>query len=221
MSQTTVEIQKCDLSNIIAGIYTDNVLQVRDAAFYDQFTRNEIMYLMLIKAVYVIPTTELIDWLRDNIIGTAIEIGAGHGAIGRALGIPITDSYMQALPEIQVQYKMIGQEPITYLPDVEKLEALEAVEKYKPQTVIGAFITHRWLPGMNNGNMYGPNEELMMTKIRRYINIGNLVTHKAKPLLDVPHQQYHPSWLITRAIHQEYNRIFIFENEHYDATYQD
>ena len=52
-------------------------------------------------AIYQILTTELVDWLKKYIgEKKAIEIGAGKSGIGRALGIPATDSAMQTMPEV-------------------------------------------------------------------------------------------------------------------------
>ncbi len=65
------------------------------------------------KGVYCIPTTELIHWLQNRINGRkAIEICAGYGAIGRALNIVSTDSYIQTRPEIAITYILQGQNPI-------------------------------------------------------------------------------------------------------------
>ena len=39
--------------------------------------------------------------------------------------------------------------------DIIELDAHEAVKRYRPQVVIGSYITHRWRPGMTSGNQYG------------------------------------------------------------------
>lgn len=209
---STATYNKVDVSGLIAEIMPEDILAVKPYEFYKDISRDELANFMVEKGVYVIPTTELIDYLRTLIIGSAIEIGAGNGAIGRALGIPITDNRQQELPEIKMLYESLGQAPIVYPKDVQTFDALSAVNHFKPDTVIGAFITHKWKPGMEYGNAGGVDEQRMRKKIKRYIMIGNMNTHQSKPILKHPGMfaEYHP-WLITRAVNQSLNRIFIWD----------
>lgn len=201
-----------DLTSLIKDAINpvNGLLRVMPYSFYRDIEENTLKYFMHQYAIYVLPTTELIDWLKQNIIGNAIEIGAGHGAIARALNIPITDSRLQERPEIKLWYGMNGQPVIKYAKDVEKLDAEQAVKKYKPETVIGAFITHKFNSVVNNGNAFGVEEELILQSVKRYINIGNLTTHKDKPILKLKHESLYFDWLITRSVIQQENRIFIF-----------
>lgn len=49
--------------------------------------------------IYAFPTEELVAFLRDLIGGrSAIEIGAGHGRLAAALGIPATDNRQREGP---------------------------------------------------------------------------------------------------------------------------
>lgn len=206
-------IEKCDLTDLESQVLdSDKKLIIKPYSFWKDRNLNERRYFMYVHGIYVLPTTELIEWLRTMIIGNAIEIGAGNGSIARTLGIPITDSRMQESPEIKFFYQMGGQPPIEYHNDIEKLDAIEAVRKYEPDTVIGAFITHKYDAKIGNGNALGVDEIKMMQKIkRRYINIGNKHTHKDKPLLKIPHTEYQFDWLITRSIDQYQNVIFVFD----------
>ena len=208
-------IEKCDLSHLENQIFnTEGHIIIKPYNFFNSYTENEIKYFMYVYGIYVLPTTELIETLKQIIIGKAIEIGAGNGAIGRELKIPITDSKMQDLPEIQLVYKMTNQPTVKYASDIEKLDALKAIELYQPDTVIGAFITHKY-NGID-GNMYGVQEEEILKKVKRYINIGNLSTHRTKPLLKLPHEQIYLHWMITRSNNQRDNRIFIFNQKEYE-----
>lgn len=206
-------IERCDLTDLESQVLdSEKKLIIKPYSFWKNRDMNERRYFMYVHGIYVLPTTELIEWLRTMIIGNAIEIGAGHGAIARSLNIPITDSRMQELPEVKFMYQMGGQPPIVYHNDIEKLDAIEAVEKYKPDTVIGAFITHKYDEKIGSGNMYGVDELKMIKKIkRRYINIGNKHTHRDKPLLKLPHTEYQFDWLITRSVDQYQNVIFVFD----------
>ncbi len=206
-------IEKCDLTDLENQVFdNEKKLIIKPYAFWKDRNLNERKYFMYIHGIYVLPTTELIEWLRSMIVGSAIEIGAGNGSIARSLGIPITDSRMQESPEIKFYYQMGGQPPIVYHNDIEKLDAIEAVKKYEPDTVIGAFITHKFDPKIGNGNALGVDEIKMLQKIkRRYINIGNKHTHKDKPLLKIPHTEYQFDWIITRSVDQYQNVIFVFD----------
>lgn len=201
----------CDLSKIENEAMIDNKLQVMPFAFYEQFTENEIKFFMHKYGIYVLPTTELIDWLRNNITGISIEIGAGHGAISRKLGIPITDSRMQERKEIQLMYLASGQPVIKYSDDIEKLDAEQAIKKYKPNTVIGAFVTHKF-NGVN-GNHWGVDLKQLIKSVDKYIHIGNLTTHKDYGIYNSLTEQHYFDWLITRSFNQEENRIFVWSKQ--------
>ncbi len=208
-------VTKCDLAKLNSEILdSEGKLIIKPYSFYQSLNSNELRYFMLENAIYVMPTQELIDWLKQNIIGKAIEIGAGHGAIARTLNIPITDSRLQERADIAWYYeKIIKQAPIKYHKDIEKLDAIEAIDKYNPDTVIGAFITHKFKESIGSGNAFGVEEEIILQKAKRYINIGNKVTHKDKPILKTEHQEYNFEWLITRGTDQSQNTIFVFDKK--------
>lgn len=209
MNNSTSYVVSVDLSNMNKEIMFEGKLTIHPFSFYSKFSENEIRYFMHQHGIYVLPTQELVDFLKTLIIGNAIEIGAGHGSIARALNIPITDSKMQELPEIKAFYLSAGQPVIKYPEDIEKLNYEEAINKYKPNTIIGAFITHKF-NGVD-GNMYGVIEEDILKITKRYINIGNKTTHKTKPILKLPHTEYYFDWIITRGQFQKDNRIFVFD----------
>ena len=199
-----------DISELNAIVYRGEI-EIKAAAWYRKFSMNAIHLWMLKHGIYVVPTQELVDFIETCLIGTAIEIGAGNGSIARALGILATDNKMQTWPEVVKQYQLAGQPLIYYPKDVIKMDAHDAISEYKPDTVIGAFITHRWLPGMDSGNQWGVIEEAILLNCRRYINVGNAYTHAAKPILKHKHRAYSFPWIITRAINQELNRIWIWD----------
>lgn len=127
----------------------------------------ELLQLWCVKrGVYQYPTEELLEWLSQQTAGRrAIEICAGNGAIGRALGIVTTDSYMQTTPEIADYYNSLGQTPIMPPPDVLKLDANEAVERYEPDVVIGAWVTELWQPGDRMGSVWGVDELAILNRV--------------------------------------------------------
>ena len=202
-----------DISGLEKQVFDDaGHLIIHPFSFYKGIQRNDILHLMHKHGIYVLPTSELIDFLREKTVGSAIEIGAGNGAISRTLKIPITDSKMQDEPDAKLFYKLIQQPGIKYPSDCEKIDAIAAVKKYRPDTVIGAFITHKYVNETIGGNYLGVKEEKIIALCKRYINIGNQITHHSKPILKLGHTRHYFPWIITRSINQDENRIFIWDN---------
>lgn len=166
--------------------------------------------------VYTFPTHELIDWIREKINGRkAIEICAGNGVIGRSLGITSTDSYIQTTPEMVFYYKAINQVPIFPPCDVLKFEANEAVDHFKPEVVVGCYVTQKYLYGDEGppkiaSSFCGTDELLMLSKIKTYIFVGNFSTHKDKRIRSQPHTVYKFPWICTRAGRPEENEIVVW-----------
>lgn len=170
------------------------------------------------RAIYGLPTTELIDWLREFIGDrTAIEVCSGNGVFGRALDIPRTDNWLQAdNPEVILTLMAQKQPLVEYGTDVEKLEAVEAVRKYDPQVVIGSWVTH-WIDPhkpmpLGGGSIYGPRENRILNhpSVEAYVVIGNTDTHGHKPLLKREHRIVQGPWIHSRARQPENNALFVW-----------
>lgn len=166
--------------------------KVLPAREYQKLGNNGLSMFYLVTSTYVLPTEELVDTL-DEIIGpdsNAIEICCGNGVIGRELSMPVTDSKIQQVnPEIRNKYIASGQPPVNYPEDVEQLEALEAVEKYKPDTVLACFGTHKWKPGMKSGFEFGVDYEEIWKKVNRIILVGNDRIHGENPMMKKKHRE--------------------------------
>lgn len=162
---------------------------------------------------YGIPTIELLDYIRDLIGGRpAIEIGAGAGDLGHHLGIKMTDSKQQEDESIKKIYDAMGQPVIKYPDDVEKLEALEAVYKYKPKVVLASWITPYAPHEMPYGsNPFGIKEDKILKLVETFIIIGNMDIHFDKPIRQFEHKTVHAPWIISRAKNQDNNCIFIWD----------
>lgn len=165
---------------------------------------------------YTIPTLELVAWLR-KLIGdrSAIEICAGHGELGRALGIPITDSYLHAeSPFAQLVYKLMQQSTTKPPSDVQKMDALDAVAKFRPKVVIGSYVTQLWRERDpdGSGSMYGVDEEALWRGfgIETYVHIGNIVTHGKKKLRKHKHETHYLPFLYGRGFIQKDNVVFVW-----------
>lgn len=94
--------------------------------------------------------------------------------------------------------------------DVARFEALPAIQHYRPDVVIGAWVTHRWRPGMENGSDYGIAEEQILHHCD-YIFVGNDSVHAPKPLLQLPHQRIEHPGLRSRSTPKAADFIAIWQ----------
>jgi hypothetical protein len=165
---------------------------------------------------YLLPTTELIAFL-ENEIGDkkdkTIEIGAGHGAISRELGIRATDNFMQISPHIKARYDSMRTPIVPYGSHLERIDANSAVTKYKPSIVIGAYCTHKYNPNEHwrEGNQYGIEEHKIIRKVDKYIHIGNEKVHGKKPILKHKPRVIKEDWILSRSQYTKQNVIWIWE----------
>ena len=198
----------------------NGVLQVVHADFYRQFDQEQLSVFGHRHGLYVLPTHELIDKLDELIreaspSRSAIEIGAGHGTLGRALGIPCTDSFMQSDPAVASLYKAMGQPVITYGEHVQRLSALEAVKHCRPEVVVAAWVTHLYTEEEHHrgGNMFGVDEVALLKQIKRYIFVGHNGPHHQKPLFDhQPPTAIYLDGLFSRAADPLGNEIWVWDN---------
>lgn len=187
--------------------------RVLPAQFWASTTPAERALLAARHGIYGFPTEELVAWLRDFIGNrSAIEIGAGNGALAHALGIPATDSCLQADPAIAAYYATLGQALVTYGPNVEKLEAQAAIEKHRPQVVVACWVTHKYDPARHaaGGNEFGIVEEAVVDACEHYVLIGNTRVHRDKSVWTRPHQRFEPSWLYSRSVNGSRDFIAVF-----------
>lgn len=195
----------------------DNEGRIKElpAAQWLRFPWEEVRMFMHEYPVYVLPTTELLDALEDLTKGLrTIEIGAGSGSIGRHLGIKMTDSYLQQDNEkVKMFYQLTGQPVIHYPSDVIKADALTAYRRFKPECILGCYVTHRWREGMQNGNMYGVDFERLLPLVERLILVGNKHTHGENPIMVLHHKEIdlHDT-LITRSEDRASDRIFVWDS---------
>ena len=167
------------------------------------------------RARYNLPTQELVEFVK-TVIGSrsAIEIGSGMGDFGRALGIPMTDSYEQTTPESQLYYSMLGQPTIHPPPGVERLNAVEAIKRHRPQVVVAAWVTQLYQDGDTpkkiGSSVHGVDEGWVLDNVETYIFVGNARVHRDKRILSRPHREMRPSFVVSRAFDQAENVIWIW-----------
>lgn len=179
---------------------TTGIIHPVPSAEVEKFGFSAVRLFLHKYGLYTMPTTELIEYLAGVIKGkSAIEIGAGLGVIGRSLGIPITDNKMQEWPEIKAYYEGMRQPTIKYPPDIIEMDALKAVAHYKPDIVIGSYITHLWKPGMTSGNQYGVDTIKLIKSVPEYLMIGSIQTHRNDPAMPFLNSIEQHDFLHTRS----------------------
>lgn len=196
--------------------------QIRPVPFKEisSFSQNDITVFCFAMGIYQLPTTELIDWLREEMgdPATVIEVGAGNGCIGRALGIKMYDNMHQDTEEMEMLYALQGQPTVSYGKDVIKMNGNKAVSGFRPKTVISCWVTQKFQQGDDTrkvkigSSMYGVNELDYIGKIDKYIHCGNWNVHHDKRILSkVFFREYKFPWLISRSQSRDKNCIHVFK----------
>ncbi len=197
---TTIPDGVRDLAPDVIG--DDGRMRILPAEFWAGTTMNERALFGHSHGIYSFPTVELVEHLR-TVIGTrtAIEIGAGHGVLADALGIPSTDSRQQEHRHFRTILRTNGTPPVRYGPNVEHLDAAAAVRKYKPNVVIGCWVTHRFDPArpQRGGNEVGVDEADVIAHCDTYVFVGNTFVHRQKPIWGLTHRKIYPPFVYSRA----------------------
>lgn len=176
--------------------------RILPAAYWSTTTTAERARFGNQHGIYSFPTDELVEHLK-NVIGerSAIEIGSGNGVLAEALDIPATDNRMQEMTKYAKIYAREKQKPVSYGPNVIKCPAHEAVRRFKPQVVIGCWVTHLYDPMRHwaGGNEIGVDEEDILRNCEEYVFVGNTAVHKPKKIWKYEHEIEHPSFVYSRA----------------------
>lgn len=176
---------------------------------------DKLRQLMHEDGIYVLPNLELIQWLESFIDkDKTIEIGSGTGYICQFLGIKGTDNKMQSWKDISFWYQLNGQPTIQYPDHVEKLGGVFAAKTYKPDTVIGCYVTHKYNPKQHSlgGNQYGVDYNDLYKHCKRIILIGNHKVHDQNPFTKTNRhiKIENPSFLYTRS-QRDLNCIYVWD----------
>jgi hypothetical protein len=174
------------------------------------------------KGVYQLPTIELIDFLRHLIQGKqAIEICCGHGTIGYTLGIPTSDRKLSegtgneaADLSLQSAQNAWSRHPYDFPKYVENLTAYQAVEKYKPQVVIGCWVTEK-NRHKRQGSGYGVEEDKIIDRVETYIHTGSSMNplHSKKWIAKFQHWTIEADWLFDRGSTKGPSQLKIWTKE--------
>jgi len=190
-------------------------LRLLPASVYHAYPTRALAAWCMLKSVWQLPTLELIQWLQLHIIRgqKAIAICSGHDRIGHHLGIPMTDAFHAIRkPEYAATLRRCGIAPRPPHSDVEELEALAAIKKYKPQVVIGAWVSHVHDGTSDEGYMYGVDEFAVLRAVKTYAMIGHRKIHDGKPLRQKPHERKLLPGLVSRSMNPAGNCIYVWQN---------
>lgn len=177
-------------------------MRVLPAAFWAGTTRAERALFGHTHGIYSFPTIELVEHLREQIAGrAAIEIGAGHGVLAEALGIPATDNFMQVREPYRTTYDKLGIPPVRYGPNVINCHAYRAVRDFRPEVVIACWVTHKLDPARPEaeGNPIGLDEHDILAMCAEYIFVGHRKVHENKAIWELPHHIAYPDFMYSRA----------------------
>jgi hypothetical protein len=194
----------------------NGVLKLLPAHQYDLIDHDVLRAWCMQNARYGLPTVELVEWLKDLIGGRrAIEIGSGAGDLAFHLGIKATDSKVQQTPFMQIYYKLLQQSPIKYPEWVEKIDAMQAIIRYRPQVVVASWVTQKVMEpdGDTEGCYAGVEEDAIVASGVEYVMIGNKFVHQQKKIMRLPHVEYELPFLRSRARLPEQNVVYVW-NEH-------
>jgi hypothetical protein len=209
-------LPKSDITYLEKELLKDGKFQFKNKEFFKNVPENDVMIFCLKHAFYLLPTLELVEFLKSRIKDKrTIEIGSGNGYLAERLNILATDSYMQDNLGTQLVYTFMQQPTVTYGKNVFTFTANEAVIRYTPEITIGCWVTHKYDPIKHEigGNMVGIIEEDIIKNTKEeYIFIGHKNTHKLKPILSLPHETIELDGLVSRNGYQG-NVIWIFKNE--------
>lgn len=215
-----------EIEEIIQGYSLDGLPDMVEAGELSKYSLTAMQIAMQKLGLYVWPTYELAQELEKHCgdIQSTIEICSGNGVMAQEMGVPATDSFMQSDKfqpaneveakthlEVMQSYELARIPKVVYGQNVHQMEASEAVVRLRPKTVFGLYVTHKWKPGLQNGNILGVDEEFILDRVERYIVAGNLKVHSSKPIMAMKHRAIEVPGLICRAQMPELNRLFIWE----------
>ena len=107
------------------------IIKLQSADFYKTLDNADLRVWCICRAIYQLPTIELVEWLKNNFnLDKAIEIGAGNNYLYHHLGIKGIDNYSEQIPAVKLTHELLNQPSTNPPPEVEKIDAIVAIEKY-------------------------------------------------------------------------------------------
>ena len=189
------------------------IIKLLPAEFYKTLDYTDLRVWCICRAIYQLPTVELIEWLKDNFnLNKAIEIGAGNNYLYHHLNIKGIDNYSEQIPAVKLVHDLLYEPSTNPPPEVENIDAIAAIDKYQPETVITSWMTLKTEDpeGIDAGHKYAPDEEEILNRGVTYIHIGNDYIHGEREMMNKPHKTYYFDWLVSRGYYPEKNCIYVW-----------
>ena len=100
------------------------IIKLFPAEFYHSIDNADLRVWCICRAIYQLPTIELVEWLKANFnLDKAIEIGAGNNYLYHHLGIVGVDNYSEQIPAVKLTHEILKQPSTDPPPKVENLDA--------------------------------------------------------------------------------------------------
>lgn len=212
-----LEINTLETRDLRPDVLDENGrIRILPASFWAATTVHERAAFGARTGHYSFPTTELVARLQVSTAGrVAIEVGAGNGVLAEALGIPATDNFQQRMPRYHLYYASIEQAIVPYGENVIDMDASHAVRYFKPDVVIGCWVTHKFDPKQpqREGNEIGLDEADILRHCAEYIFVGNELVHQHKPIWDCPHKRLYPPYVFSRAFNGSRDFLAVFKGQ--------
>ena len=194
---------------------SEGIIKLLPAEFYHSLDNTDLRVWCICRAIYQLPTIELVEWLKANFnLDRAIEIGAGNNYLYHHLGIVGIDNYSEQIPAVKLVHDLLHEPSTNPPPTVEKIEAIAAIEKYQPETVITSWMTLKTEDpeDIDAGHKYAPDEEEILNTEVTYIHIGNEEIHSDRLIMNKPHEKYYFDWLVSRGKYPKKNCIYVWND---------
>lgn len=227
-NKSEISISLQDSEHLKELLQTYSLNEPVPAKIIPKYSLNSWMLFLGYKGVFQLPTIELIDFINHLISGrSAIEICCGIGTIAKSLNIPATDRKLSEGTGNEFHDYILKKEENEFnkyaynFPDfVEKLTAYRAIEKYKPEVVIGCWVTEK-ARGRKIGSGYGVEEDKILDRVGTYIHCGNSANplHSKKYIRKFKHWTIEADWLLDKASLRGPSQIKIWtaEEPNWDA----
>ena len=191
------------------------IIKLQPADFYKTIDNADLRVWCICRAIYQLPTVELVEWLKANFnLDKAIEIGAGNNYLYHHLGIKGIDNHSEQIPAVKLVHEILNQPSTNPPPSVEKIDAIAAIKKYQPETVITSWMTIKGedTEEVDGGHRYAPDEDEILDTGVSYVFIGNEHNHGDRSVMNKPHKTYYFDWLVSRGYYPEQNYICVWNS---------
>jgi hypothetical protein len=163
------------------------------------------------RGFYSLPTIELGEFIREWIGGrSAHEIGAGHSAMARYLGIYHSDPRYQDKKGWANSAAQAANLPTAYVPAyVANKNADQVLCSYKPKVILAQWVTPKGTT--SHTNFYGPDYPALMEQVETLIFVGNQSVHPyIREALGTPAIEMKGTHIVSRAMKPEENVVWVW-----------